>query len=60
MKCPCYKCEERVVGCHIACERYLEYKAGIVKKEPDPYLSYAKDSRLLLAKRMRGKLGSRR
>lgn len=26
---PCYKCEDRVVGCHGTCERYQEY-AGVV------------------------------
>ena len=28
---PCYKCEERQLGCHSSCERYQEY-AGIVEQ----------------------------
>lgn len=27
MKNPCWKCNERCVGCHGACERYGEWKA---------------------------------
>lgn len=27
MKNPCWKCNERCVGCHAACERYNEWKA---------------------------------
>lgn len=27
MKNPCWKCNERCVGCHGACERYVEWKA---------------------------------
>lgn len=27
MKNPCWKCNERRVGCHGACERYGEWKA---------------------------------
>ena len=26
MSCPCYKCEERKVGCHATCERYKEWR----------------------------------
>ena len=29
VKSPCYKCEDRVVGCHGSCEKYKAY-AGIV------------------------------
>lgn len=28
-KAPCYKCGDRVVGCHSTCDRYKEY-AGIM------------------------------
>ena len=28
---PCYKCEERQLGCHSSCEKYKEY-AGIVEQ----------------------------
>lgn len=38
----CYKCEDRVVGCHSTCEKYIqackeweEYKASIDKKIKD-------------------------
>lgn len=24
-KCPCYKCEERNIGCHADCSKYIEY-----------------------------------
>lgn len=28
MKCgPCKGCEERFIGCHATCERYIEWKA---------------------------------
>lgn len=27
MKCPCYKCERRQVGCHSKCDDYKEYRA---------------------------------
>ena len=27
MKPPCYKCQEREIGCHAHCEDYLAYKA---------------------------------
>lgn len=26
-KCPCYQCEERHIGCHSDCRRYLDWKA---------------------------------
>ena len=26
LKCPCQKCESRVVGCHATCNRYSEWK----------------------------------
>jgi len=29
---PCYKCEDRVVGCHAECEKYISYR-----KEQDIY-----------------------
>lgn len=29
---PCYKCEERQLGCHSSCEKYKQY-AGIVEEE---------------------------
>ena len=25
-KVPCYKCEDRIVGCHSTCERYIAYR----------------------------------
>ena len=28
---PCYKCEDRVVGCHGRCERYQEYTGEMEK-----------------------------
>ena len=31
-KAPCFKCEDRVIGCHSTCERYKEY-AGIVAED---------------------------
>ena len=31
-KAPCFKCEDRVIGCHGSCERYKEY-AGIVAQD---------------------------
>lgn len=24
---PCYKCEDRVVGCHCKCPKYIEFRA---------------------------------
>lgn len=26
MKSPCMVCEERAVGCHVACEKYAEFR----------------------------------
>lgn len=26
MKSPCYKCTDRVLGCHSTCEKYAEFK----------------------------------
>ena len=31
VKSPCYKCEDREVGCHGKCEKYQEY-AGITEE----------------------------
>lgn len=25
---PCYKCQDRYVGCHAKCERYIEWSAA--------------------------------
>lgn len=33
MKCPCYKCEERQVGCHAKCGRYKEWKEFMEKRK---------------------------
>ena len=27
MKSPCMVCEERVIGCHVTCDRYAEFRA---------------------------------
>lgn len=32
MKVPCYKCEDRIVGCHSVCERYISYKKEMTKQ----------------------------
>lgn len=37
---PCYKCEERHIGCHATCERYLEY-AGIVAENREGRREFA-------------------
>lgn len=28
MKSPCYKCDDRVVGCHAECEKYQSFAAA--------------------------------
>lgn len=28
---PCFKCEDRVVGCHISCEKYHTYADEVTK-----------------------------
>ena len=28
MNAPCHKCEERHVGCHSGCERYIQWRDG--------------------------------
>lgn len=33
MIAPCKDCVERFVGCHSACPRYAEFKAGCNEKE---------------------------
>ena len=27
MKSPCMVCEERVIGCHVNCDKYAEFRA---------------------------------
>ena len=27
MKSPCMACEERVIGCHVTCDKYAEFRA---------------------------------
>lgn len=35
MKSPCYKCEERHIGCHGKCEKYAAFKADLEKQKQD-------------------------
>ena len=35
---PCYKCKERVVGCHSKCEKYLEF-SEVVRAERENRLA---------------------
>ena len=37
---PCYKCEERHIGCHSTCERYQAY-AGIVAESREERREFA-------------------
>ena len=30
---PCHNCEDRVVGCHATCKKYLDWKEEIRKKK---------------------------
>lgn len=32
MKVPCYGCEERQVGCHSKCEKYIAYRKALDAK----------------------------
>lgn len=32
VKVPCHKCEDRIVGCHSVCERYISYKKELAKQ----------------------------
>lgn len=47
---PCYKCEDRVLGCHGVCERYQAY-AGIVAENRAERLDHIKHSEKLISTR---------
>ena len=47
---PCYKCEERVIGCHGSCERYQAY-AGIVAENRDEHYKESEKLHGLISKR---------
>ena len=52
---PCYKCEDRVVGCHGTCERYQTY-AGIMANNRDERNERKIKSTKLSAKKSRTQL----
>ena len=33
MKNPCYKCEERIVGCHSSCEKYKSFRIELEEEK---------------------------
>ena len=37
IKVPCYKCEDRVLGCHEKCEKYLAYKQAKAEEHDAEY-----------------------
>ena len=43
VKPPCYKCENRAVGCHSSCSKYSEWKEDTTNKH-HLYLESKKDS----------------
>jgi len=30
---PCYKCDDRTVGCHVTCNRDAEYKKDMIERK---------------------------
>jgi len=48
---PCYKCEERVQGCHGRCERYQEWRAVLEGQNEAEH--YQKQKQLILIKQPR-------
>ena len=47
---PCYKCEERQLGCHSSCEKYLEY-TGIVAQNREARHNLNEQKYVLISKR---------
>ena len=52
MKNPCYNCEKRHIGCHVTCDKYIEYKKrinhtnGMIKREKNAVIAeYIRDKR---------------
>ncbi len=41
MNVPCYRCDERKVGCHPECEKYKEYIAENEKRKEEHRKNYA-------------------
>ena len=40
MKAPCKDCEDRELGCHEKCDRYLAYRQEIEERKPNGYADY--------------------
>ena len=47
---PCYKCEDRVVGCHSRCEKYLEYSGIMASNREENYENHRRQARLGVVK----------
>ena len=43
---PCYKCQDRAVGCHSNCQKHAEWKREDVKRKRE-FKSYNRDIRLV-------------
>lgn len=52
---PCYKCEDRVVGCHGSCERYQAYTGVMADNREERNEAKTKNAKLI-TKRSRTRL----
>lgn len=52
-KAPCYKCEDRVVGCHGTCERYIAYASANAQERTARFEERERKTKLISAKRQK-------